>query len=202
MSELPTSTLESQDFDPSMTTAAPTPKMMSRGPAILGVVGGALAIIGFFLPWLGTTINASGDPSNSGSVPHTITISGWDIVNQLLTGTSLTGIPSDHTSTAIPYALLAAIPLLMATVAMICAASGFWRKPNAVLIGIYTAAAIMGLLNIISGYSGLYISALALAAVTGGAAYVGIGLDMLYLGYFAIVAGGVALLAQGNTPQK
>lgn len=55
-------------------------------PAIFGIVGGALGIIGFFLPW--ETYSASGA---QGVAPHTVTYSLWDVTNHALTGASLPG---------------------------------------------------------------------------------------------------------------
>jgi hypothetical protein len=55
-------------------------------PAILGTVGGALGIIGFFLPW-----RAYGAGIPQGVEPHTDMYSFWDLTIHYIAGANLPG---------------------------------------------------------------------------------------------------------------
>jgi hypothetical protein len=55
-------------------------------PAICAMVGGALGIVGLFLPW-----ETYGTGGVEGVTPHTVTNSFWDVTNHYLTGATVPG---------------------------------------------------------------------------------------------------------------
>jgi hypothetical protein len=176
--------------------AAPTP-LSSRLPALLGIVGGALGIAGYFLPWYFN--GTSGAPDTPA---YNVTYSGWNVINQYLTGAPLPGTPpSGQPIPTLPYfALLIGVPLLTAVVALVIAGMGVLRRGmGPVLAGLLATAGIMGLLG--GGTS----SGLSILTIAGGAgstspppSTVGMGLVVVQLGYFGILAGGIVGVIQAR----
>jgi hypothetical protein len=164
---------------------------------IFGIVGAVLAIAGYFLPW---TIQASGDISSSGSPVSFPMVSGWDILTQWLNGSAVTDGQSAGQGTPLfGIALVAALPLLLAVVALVICAIALVRRPGPVLIGLFVSAGLFGLLTTFSINPNTFI---AVALVPRGGPFdaspwLGTGIAALYLGYFGILAGGlIAALSQ------
>ncbi len=181
----------SSPSDSSAATAAPP-----RSGATLSVVGALLAIAGFFLPWEGV-VRYPQQPAGS---PSVIAVSGWDIVTRIALGTDVpsTGKGSPYATSSVPFALVAATPLLMALVALAIGLIMFIRRPGPVLSGLYAAAALMGMLFLINA---IPTSTYALEVVLAGtgitpapkdAPLTGIGFNLSQLGFFILLAGGVA----------
>jgi len=188
----------SNPSDSSAATAAPprsgatsAPSSPARSAATLSVVGALLAIAGFFLPWEGVSV---------AHLDSVIAASGWDIVTRIAFGTDLpsTANHSPYATSSVPYGLMAATPLLMALVALAIGLITFIRRPGPVLSGLYTAAALMGLLSLMtavptSAYSlFLQLVGTGITPVPKDAPLTGIGFNLLQLGFFILVAGGVA----------
>jgi hypothetical protein len=192
----------SSPSDSSAATAAPP-----RSGATLSVVGALLAIAGFFLPWeVATSVTVQ--PNQPISL---IPVSGWDIVTRLAFGTDLpsgaNGLP--YATSSVPYALMAAVPLLMALVALAIGLITFIRRPGPVLSGLYTAAALMGLLSLMTAVpTSSYVVLLQLGApgitpVPKDAPLTGIGFNLSQLGFFILVAGGIAgAIQQARQPAR
>jgi hypothetical protein len=155
-------------------------------PLLSGVIGGLLAAIGFFLPWYVAT---------TGRIAP-VTVSGWDIVNRYLTG-RLIGAPAQAptVSTDLPYAILGAMPLLVAVVAIIFSGLVFFSKGSPYQSGIIIAAGIVGLLstNYSSSTPTLTGAALNLGNLPGNT---GLGLVLMFVGYFGVIAGGLTSFAR------
>jgi hypothetical protein len=167
----------------------------ARVPAIVGMVGGALGIMGFFLPWYASTTGGS-----VGVSPQTALYSGWDVTNHYLTGANLPGVTqtSQPTSSAPYLAFMVALPAVMALVALVASGVGVLRGLGAVLASLIGAAGLMGVL---SGESFLFTLAILSSpsnSGTGGTSNAGLGVDVMQVGLFAILAGGFMAVAQAR----
>jgi hypothetical protein len=175
---------------PPTSRATSAPSSPARSAATLSVVGALLAIAGFFLPWEGAYRN-SVQPAQS---PSLIPVSGWDIVTRLAFGIV---VPSQSNTpiSSVPYAVMAATPLLMALVALAIGLITFIRGPGSVLSGLYTAAALMGLLFLmydVPAFLFLNLGEPVIQEMPKDAPLTGIGINLLQLGFFLLLAGGVA----------
>jgi hypothetical protein len=165
-------------------------------PAIFGIVGGALGIIGFFLPW--ETYSASGA---QGVAPHTVTYSFWDVTNHALTGASLPGTaPTGQPTNIAPYlGLLLALPAVLALVALVAGGVGVIRGLGPVLASLIGAAGLMGMIN---GGSALLTPSLVILSLTVGpsrtSSPAAFGLLVLQVGFFVILVGGIMAVAQAR----
>jgi hypothetical protein len=158
-------------------------------PAIFAIVGGALGIIGFFLPWEAYRIGVAPE-----GTPHTVTSSLWDVTNHYLTGANLPGAaPTSQPTSAAPFlALLLALPAVLALVALVAGGVGVIRGLGPVLTGLIGAAGLMGALN---GGSALLTPSELIVAGNGGTAGVSsptaFGLLVMQVGFFVILVGGI-----------
>jgi hypothetical protein len=163
-------------------------------PAVFGIVGGALGVIGFFLPMEAyRTIGAQG-------VIHTVTYSFWNLTNHFLTGTNLPGVTAtgQPTSTAPYVAALLALPAVLALVALVAGGVGVIRGLGPVRASLISAAGLMGVLN---GGASLLTSSQLIAAEGGfpaGASAFGFGLLVMQVGFFVILVGGITAVAQAR----
>jgi hypothetical protein len=162
-------------------------------PAIFAIVGGALGVIGFFLPFGATSTGGS-----QGVTPHTVTYSFWDLTNHYLTGANLSGVTAtgQPTSTAPYVAALLALPAVLALVALVAGGVGVLRGLEPVQASVMGAAGLMGVLN--GGGSFLTISVLLApqSVGTGGTSAAGFGLIVMQVGFFVILVGGITAVAQ------
>ena len=161
-------------------------------PAIFGIVGGALGVSGFFLPW-----EANGTGGAQGVTPHTVTYSFWDLTNHYLTGANLPGVTAtgQPTNTAPYVAALLALPAVLALVALVAGGVGVIRGPGPVLASLIGAAGLMGVLN---GGSSLLTPSVLIGAERGGASASGFGLIVMQVGFFVILVGGITAVAQAR----
>ena len=172
--------------------AAATQPASARAVALVSLAGGVVAIVAFFLPWF----LQSAPTARPNAPTAVISLSGWDIIINWATNGTSNHIEGGNLSRpgSLPFALLVAIPLLMALVAAAIGAISLVRRPDALAHGLYAGAAIIGLLtafNILPTFFLTLVSS-GVALTSRDAPLAGIGLDLLYLGYFGIVAGGVA----------
>lgn len=145
-------------------------------PSLFGVIGGALATIGFFLPWY-----ANADK----------TLSGWDFAKVYLTGTvDFSDGPVTHVPISLSIAFVYAIPLLVSLVALASGIMGFWVKNSALICGLFGAASILGLVNYqVSGGIVRYSLSTNYPSATG------LGLALLNIGFFCMVVASIVSLA-------
>ena len=170
---------------------APNPPMaVNRAtPAIFAMVGGALGILGFFLPW--ETYGASGA---QGVTPHPVTYSLWDVTQHALTGARLPGTAptGQPTHTALYLGLLLALPAALALVALVAGGVGVIRGLGPVLASLIGAAGLMGVLN---GGSALLTPSLVILSLTVGpsstSSPTAFGLLVLQVGFVVILVGGI-----------
>jgi hypothetical protein len=166
----------------------------SRGVAAASLIGGALTVGGFFLPWFVIQVGQA-----NGSL-QTTTVSGWDICNHWLTGQAIRaatdGTSTSPTSpTSLWYAIVAGFPLLMGVVALAIGVTGFRRRLPPRLAGLTVSAGIMGALTMMN-MGGQYVVAAATVGSLGSnpsdMSLVGSGLALVYVGIFAMIAAGLA----------
>src|SRR6185437_3815852 len=133
--------------------------------ALFGLIGGALAVIGFFLPWYASSKE---------------TISGWDFVSIYLLGkASFAPAGTSSAPTALPLAFLYALPLLLALVALVTGIIGLSAKNSPIFSGLYGATGVVGLSNYqMSSIGGRFAFSANYPGTTG------LGLLLLDLGYF------------------
>ena len=165
-------------------------------PAIFGIVGGALGIIGFFLP-----LGAYGTGGAQGVTPHTFTYSLWDLTNHYLTGANLLGTtPTGQPTSTAPFAaLLLALPAVLALVALVAGGVGVIRGLGPVLASLIGAAGLMGVFN---GGSAFLTPSMLNGALNGGtggtSSPAALGLLVLQVGFFVILVGGIMAVAQSR----
>jgi hypothetical protein len=169
--------------------------MASRVAAIFALVGGALGVAGFFLPWYSTSVGSA-----QNGPPTVVTYSAWNFMNYFLTGANLPGATSSGQNPgAEPYlALTLALPAIMALVALVVGGIGLLRGLGTVLGGLLVAA---GITSVLGGGSSLssFILLFAIAAARGPASSTnGMGTFAMQLGFFAILAGGIMAIAQAR----
>jgi hypothetical protein len=169
---------------------SPTSSAVTFRPGtIMNLLGSAIAIAGFFLPW---TIVAARDPNANGSYIYHST-NGWDKATYLfqLQNNSLTNsAPQIDSATTIATFFLLTWPLLMAGITLIV--NGFsTRAQHPIFTGLTVAALTTGFAALFGESLYVLIVVLATNASAGATlAYpVGAGIPILYLGYFLLIAG-------------
>jgi hypothetical protein len=158
-------------------------------PAIFAIVGGALGIIGFFLPWEAYTTSSA-----QGATPHTVTYSFWDITNHSLTGANLPGTPptGQPTSNAPYLALVIALPAVLALVALVAGGVAVMRGLGPVLSSLIGAAGLMGVVNGEGVFLTPSLVIIAMNAGTSGASSpAAFGVLVMQVGFFVILVGGI-----------
>jgi hypothetical protein len=100
------------------------------------MVGGALGIIGFFLP-----LRAYRVCGVQGGPPHIVTYSWWDLTKYYLTGANLPGAaPAGQPTSAAPYVgLVFALPAVLALVALVAGGVGAIHGLGSVLASLICA---------------------------------------------------------------
>ena len=177
----------------SATPMAPAAQPASaRAAALVSLAGGVVALVAFFLPWFPQSA-----PTARPNAPATvISLTGWDIITNWAThgGPAATAASSAVRAGSLPFALVVAIPLLMALVAAAIGAISLVRRTDALAHGLYAGAAVVGLLTTFNVLPSFFLTLVNVGPVltSTDTPLAGIGLDLLYLGYFGIVAGGVA----------
>jgi hypothetical protein len=153
------------------------------------MVGGALGIIGFFLPL--RAYRVSGGPPWT---PHTVTYSLWDLTNYYLTGANLPGAaPAGQPTSAAPYVgLLFALPAVLALLALVAGGVGVIHGLGSVLASLIGAAGLVGALN---GGSPLLTPTALTVTLFGGpvdaSSPAPVGLLVMQVGFFVILVGGI-----------
>src|SRR5262249_10459240 len=124
---------------PMAATPQPAP---ARAAALVGLAGGVVAVVAFFLPWFlqSTPITR---PNTSNAV---LSLSGWDIITNWATNGTSTHVESGTLSRpgSLPFALLVAVPLLMALIVVAIGAISLARRLDALAHGLYAGAALVG----------------------------------------------------------
>src|SRR5262245_22369105 len=126
--------------------AAATRPPAARAAALVSLVGGVAAILAYFLPWF-LQAAPTARPNVRAAV---ISLSGWDIITNWATNGTSNHVESGGALSrpgSLPFALLVAVPLLMALIAAAIGAISLARQPDALAHGLYAGAAIVGSLT-------------------------------------------------------